>query len=723
MNILPEDLSDALDFPEVLQEVRGFCSTPIGGQRILGSAAYSDHALLLQVLRETDSCLQLLLQEISIPALSFELNDQTLALLKTKNACLDSDQFFELRSLALTYSNVCRFLKENRERAPLLWNLIEHDPELPQIIRSIDKVFDESRIVRSSASKDLSRIRSEIQRKRQSADRIFQRIQQRMAGKGLLGDIGESVHDNRRVLAIQAAYKGQVNGIFHGSSNKHSLYYLEPAECIGINNELALLFDEERKEIRRILITLTSELSVYRPQLVRFRDILIHLDTLRAKAIYAHRYGACLPQINKDNKLELIDAFNPVLLIHNRKRKKDTIPCSLSLDEDNRILVISGPNAGGKSITLKTVGLLQLMLQSGFLIPVKPNSQCYFVERLMGDIGDSQSIENELSTYSSRLEKMRIFLLESDENGLLLIDEFGSGSDPDLGSALAEEVLERLHNLGVRSVITTHYNRIKSLASNLPAAFNGNMAFDQRSFRPEYRLQTGTPGSSYTFEVAHRAGLDDKLIQKAKQRLDEDKVRLDGLLSGVQREKQTLSRQRKRMSKELEDLRQLKEEQGKKIEKLEDKQKRQSQVNEEQSRQLMWGKRFARFVEEWGKAKSKRAKKEVTDRIVSVLTEQDSSAKKLSEKEAQREKRREEARMKRLLAIPINEGDEVRMLGTRQKGRVLSVKGTRFQVQFGNMVSSLDRDKIIKTETEREMRQKEQKKSGVQSPSTPKKKR
>ena len=356
------------------------------------------------------------------------------------------------------------------------------------------------------------------------------------------------------------------------------------------------------------------------------------------------------------------------------------------------------------------------MLQCGIPVPLDPGSEVAFVKGLLGDIGDSQSIENELSTYSSRLEKMKVFLERADANALLLIDEFGSGTDPDLGSALAEEVLERLHGLQVRGVITTHYNRIKSLASQLDGAFNGNMAFDQKHFRPEYRLETGTPGSSYTFEVARRAGLPEELIRKAKRRLSKDKVRLDGLLSGVQREKQQLTEKRKRLTEELALLRELKSEQEDKIRKLEAKLKKQGNVNEEQSRQLMWGKRFARIVQEWEKAKSKKARKELTDRIVSFLTEQTAQAKKITEQEAQREKRREDARMKRLLAVPISPGDEVRMMGTRQKGKVLSVKGSRFQVQFGNMISTFERDKIIKTDLEKERTQKKE------APSAPEKK-
>lgn len=718
--VFPSDLLASLDFEELIEEIQTRCSTIEGREAIeqLHPVSHKDQIALW--LGETDECLQLFLREMPMPALSFELQAATLSLLKTSNATLEADQFFELLSLCDSYFNLFRFLQEQRLDTPLLYALVEEDLPLPQLPAAIHKVFDTHREVRSSASVELARIRSDLGKKRTAADRIFYRIRQKLASKGLLGDIDESVYDNRRVLAVQAAYKGQVNGIFHGSSNKHSLYYLEPGECITINNEVAQLIEEERREVRRILQQLTREIAIYHPQLQRYRHLLIRIDQVRAKALYAQRYQCMVPTINMSGHSRLVNARNPVLLLHNSRRGKATVPCSLTLTPEQRLLVISGPNAGGKSITLKTVGLLQCMLQSGIPVPVDPGSEMAIVDVLLGDIGDSQSIENELSTYSSRLEKMRVFLEKASDKALLLIDEFGSGTDPDLGSALAEEVLERLHAQNVRGVITTHYNRIKSLASTLPAAFNGNMAFDQRNFRPEYRLETGTPGSSYTFEVARRAGLEEELIRSAKSRLEKDKVRLDGLLSGVQREKQQLAHKRKQLSEELDQLRALKAEQEKKINKLEEKVKKQGDVNEQQSRQLMWGKRFARFVAEWEKARSKKAKKELTDRLLSFLGEQTSQAKKQTEKEAIREQRREEARMQRLLAIPIVPGDEVRMMGTRQKGIVLAVKGSKFQVQFGNLMSTLERDKIIKTDTEKDLSLKKEAKEERSSPSSKK---
>jgi DNA mismatch repair protein MutS2 len=703
MRIFPNDLLHSLDFQEVIEDIQARCSTLEAYEAIAAIQPFSETHSIEALLQETDECLQLFLRELPMPALSFELEKSTLGLLKTTNATLDAEQFFELISLCDAYNNIYRYLKEQRLEAVSLFSIIEEDPTLPQINKSIELVFDNHKEVRSSASPELSRIRSELQKKRTAADRIFYRTRQKLASQGLLGDIDESVYDNRRVLAVQAAYKSQVHGIFHGSSNKHSLYYLEPSQCIEINNDIAHLIDEERREIRRILQQLTREIAQYQPQLVRFRLHLIRIDQIRAKALYAFRFDAIVPAINTEGNTRLINARNPVLLLHNSRKGKETIPCSLDLQPQQRLLIISGPNAGGKSISLKTVGLIQAMLQSGIPVPLDPGSEVALVKQLLGDIGDSQSIENELSTYSSRLEKMKVFLERANKDALLLIDEFGSGTDPDLGSALAEEVLERLHSMEVRGVITTHYNRIKSLASTLEGAFNGNMAFDQVHFRPEYRLETGTPGSSYTFEVARRAGIEEGLIRSAKGRLEKDKVRLDGLLSGVQREKQILTQRRKQLTDELQALRQLKADQQQKINKLEDKVKKQGDVNELQSQHLMWGKRFSKFIQEWGKAKSKKAKKELTDRLVSFLTEQTGQAKRQNEKESLREKRREEERMKRLMAIPIVPGDEVRMMGTRQKGKVLSVKGQRYQVQFGNLMSTLDRDKIIKTETEQKL--------------------
>ncbi|MBI1315424.1 hypothetical protein GC167_00995 [bacterium] len=698
MNLFPDDLFESLDASEVLEALAQCCTTSEAEQRCRELRPLSVPELVEAALDIADQALQQFQRGFALPSPAFELEPGTLSLLGIKGACLQSSQFLEIKQLCSVYAGIYAYCREHGATAPALGEMVSDAPPLPEVPKAIDRVFDLQGEVRSNASSALQSIRNELSRKRILADRLFLKARQKWLDKGFLGDISETVFDNRRVLAIQAAYKNQVSGLLHGSSSRHSLYYLEPAECIETNNEVALLLDEERKEIQRILTALTAELSIYSPDLECRRSILVRFDFVRAKGWFAHKTGASRPVLVEQGVLELRQAYNPVLWLMNRTKGKPTVPVDLRLDPNTRILVVSGPNAGGKSVALKTVGLLQIMVQSGLLVPVDPRSVFGVFQGIAADIGDSQSIENELSTYSSRLLKTKAILERSTEGCVFLIDEFGSGSDPELGSALAEEVLDRLHQSGALGVITTHFNRIKALANELDGVVNGSMEFDQATLSPLYKLQTGMPGSSYTFEVAHRSGLDTGLIRSAKQRLSKDKVKLDRMLVEIENERQRIKNQRQALESELAELRKLRRDQERTIGQLEEKLQRQGAMNEQSSRQLMWGKRFGSLAAEWLKARGKKDKDAVMERILTYLGEQGGALKKEKKKEhAQAQKRREE-QLERLKALPIAVGDEVVLLGTRQKGQVEQVRNGRYTVTFGNIKSTVERDRIAKAE-------------------------
>ncbi len=698
LTLYPDDLFQSLDAPQVLEALAAHCTTVEAGMRCRELRPLAIRELVESALEVTDQALKQFQRELPLPSPAFEIEAETLSLLAIRGACLQAHQFLEIKSLVLVYGLIYGYGQTHKLQAPALGEMVEEDPPLPQIANAIDKVLEPGGEVKSSASPALSNIRSELARKRVQADRIFAKARQRWLDRGFIGDVTETVSDNRRVLAIQAAYKNQVSGILHGSSSKQSLYYLEPAECIEVNNEVALLLDEERKEIQRILMALTAQLSVYAPGLNQRKNILVRFDFVRAKALFALRTNARLPRLSERPELELREAYNPALWLMNRSKGKPTVPIDLKLDAEQRILVISGPNAGGKSVALKTVGLLQCMLQSGLLVPADPRSSFGFFERLAADIGDSQSIENELSTYSSRLMKMREILAHSGTSTLVLIDEFGSGSDPELGSALAEEVLDRLHQSGVKGVITTHFNRIKALANELVGVLNGSMEFDQENLSPLYKLQIGMPGSSYTFEVAHRSGLPPDLIKSAKQRLGREKVRLDRMLVEIQDERQKIRDQRQALESELRELRKLRKEQQYTIDLLEEKLQRQGAMNEQSSRQLMWGKRFGSLAEEWLRAKTKKEKEAVFERIRSYLGEQTGALKKETKQQNAREQKKREEQLEKLKALPIEVGDEVILVGTRQRGKVEHVRNGKYTVTFGNIKSTVERDRIAKSE-------------------------
>ena len=335
-------------------------------------------------------------------------------------------------------------------------------------------------------------------------------------------------------------HRRKVKGAVLGQSKTGSIVYIEPQETLEYANELSNLYYEETEEVNRILKALTQYIRPYKPLLVSYQEYLIQIDVWHAKSKYALEINGVLPLFSKDRNLQLKNAYHPLLLRSNKKKKKKTYPQSITLHSENRIIVISGPNAGGKSITLKTVGLLQLMFQCGLLIPVDPYSEICLFDRVLTDIGDNQSIENHLSTYSYRLKQMNQFLKKCNKNTLFLIDEFGTGSDPELGGALAETFLEVFYEREAFGIITTHYSNLKLLANELPFATNANMQFDSRSLEPLYHLHLGEAGSSFTFEVAQKNGIPYSLINKAKKKIERGKVRFDKTIANLQKERSNL---------------------------------------------------------------------------------------------------------------------------------------------------------------------------------------
>src|SRR5690554_1234930 len=343
-------------------------------------------------------------------------------------------------------------------------------------------------------------------------------------------------------LFRSAMHRKKVKGTLMGTSKTGSIVYIEPEATIQLSRALHNLLFEEQEEINRILKELTDFMRPFRDDLSSYQEYLTEIDSISARAKYALKTNSVVPRISEEKRIALKDAYHPLLLLSNQKKKQKTYPQTIALSNERRILVISGPNAGGKSITLKTVGLLQVMLQSGMLIPIHPQSEVSFFDRILTDIGDNQSIENHLSTYSYRLKMMNRFLKKCNANTLFLIDEFGTGSDPELGGALAETFLEVFYEKESFGIITTHYTNLKMLANELPHATNANMQFDQKSLEPTYKLFVGEAGSSFTFEVAQKNGIPYSLINKAKKKIERSKVRFDKTIADLQEERSKLQK-------------------------------------------------------------------------------------------------------------------------------------------------------------------------------------
>ena len=698
MKVFPDSLAVGIDFPQVIERVWSLAHTPGGRDLIRHLAPQTNPDWIERSLRETDQILAVLQSGAGVPAMAFEEVQPAFTLLKVKNAVLSEDQFMNLKNLAQTYETVYRFLERNKELTEDLWLQVRDFAPLPQVSGMIEQVFDLRGMVRSNASPLLAKLRDLLAKKKLAADRIFYRSLGKYQSRGLLADFGESVMDDRRVMAVQAQFKGQVSGLFHGSSAKSSIVFVEPSETVEINNEIASLIEEEKREVYRILKELTAHLPIYLPQLQGCETRICYLDFVTAKARYAFQTGGCLPQWKPRPGIKLIDAVNPVLHEVNKARGKATVPLSVELRDSKRLLVISGPNAGGKSIALKTVALLQTMLQSGMLVPVHPRSELGLFHTLAGDIGDAQSIENELSTYSSRLEKMKVFLELANDRALFVIDEFGSGSDPELGSALAVVFLKELAAKGVYGIATTHYQRIKAAAGELPGVENGSMEFDLKTFEPLFRLHVGHPGSSYTFEVAERVGIPAPMVKAAKASVDKTMQGLDALLTSLQQTRLQLTRDQEALRNRLQSLETGKAKNAVELTKLEEKLRKQAEVSQENNRLIYLGRKLDDLLQAYVADSSDAGRKKVGARFWAWIKKKAGEESDRQKAEQKKVVKRESAKLKQQLEEPIAVGDAIKLLGTKQVGVVRGIKKDKYLVQFGNLQTTLERARFIKAD-------------------------
>ena len=550
---IPEKTLEDLEYDEVLRQCAAFAITPMGKEVVLGLKPQTDTEEVLKKLQMTSEYCASFDNENRIPNHGFEDVSQYFQLLKIENSVLELEAFRNLARNTETSNTLVRFLDKFKTYYPSLSGLAEQLYEEKQIKPTVDGVIDRFGEVRNDASDTLYSIRKQMQQLRGKISSSFNKALSQFSNADYLDDIRESVIENRRVLAVKAMYRRKVKGAIMGSSKTGSIVFIEPEVTNAQTRELQNLEFEEGEEIKKILSQLTDFFRPYLPYLEMQHAFLLEMDLVHAKARYAQEIGGLLPEITQDQKqIAYIKAYHPLLLQAHKLENKPTHPQDVHLDPENRIVVISGPNAGGKSITLKTVGLLQLMLQTGILIPVHERSKAALFEQILTDIGDNQSIENHLSTYSYRLKNMKYFLRKCNANTLFLIDEFGTGSDPELGGALAEVMLEDFYEREAFGLITTHYSNLKALANELPAMVNANMQFDNKTLEPVFKLVMGEAGSSFTFEVAQKNGLPFNLINRAKKKIERGKVRFDATIAKLQKERSAMMKTGKSL-KEKED--------------------------------------------------------------------------------------------------------------------------------------------------------------------------
>ncbi|MGB1535038.1 MAG: endonuclease MutS2 [Flavobacteriaceae bacterium] len=546
MRKIPEKTLEDLEYKDILHQCAAFAITHLGKAEILALKPQTDSEHVLTTLERTSEYRASFDNENRIPNHGFEDTAAYFQLLKIENSVLELEAFRNLARSTETTNTLLAFLNKFKTYYPSLFLLTVDLEEEKEIKRAVDRVIDRFGEVRNDASEALFQIRKQMQQLRGKISSSFNKALSHYSGADYLDDIRESVVDNRRVLAVKAMHRRKVKGAIMGSSKTGSIVFIEPEATHIQTRELNNLAFEEGEEIKKILSQLTDLFRPYLPYFKLQHAFLVEIDVIYSKARYAQEIEGVLPKIDQEERVvSFKKAYHPLLLQAHKLENKVTHPQDITLDTEHRIIVISGPNAGGKSITLKTVGLLQLMLQSGLLIPVHERSKATLFSQVLTDIGDNQSIENHLSTYSYRLKNMKQFLKKCDASTLFLIDEFGTGSDPELGGALAEVILEDFYERNAYGLITTHYSNLKALANELPSMTNANMQFDNQTLEPVFKLIMGEAGSSFTFEVAQKNGLPFYLINRAKKKIERGKVRFDATIAKLQKERATMMKTEK----------------------------------------------------------------------------------------------------------------------------------------------------------------------------------
>lgn len=710
ININEKTIND-LQFPTLLETLSSICNTDIGKQKALEIKPFKEKVELMESLLQTSEYVSSFQNNNAIPNHGFEVINHEIKFLAIEDSFLEVGSFRKIANISITVNTLLLFFKKFEEYYPNLNKRAIKVEYTKEIIALIEDVVDKYGEIKDNASVDLLNIRRNMNTVRGKVNQSFGIALTQYNSLGYLDDIKESFVQNRRVLAVLSMYRRKVKGSILGSSKTGSIAYIEPETTLNFSRELSNLEYEEKEEITKILKYLTDRIRPYLSLIIEYQEFLSDIDVTAAKAKYAVKINAVLPTITEERRLFFKDAFHPILYLNNKENKLVTYPQTIELESNNRIVVISGPNAGGKTISLKTVGLLQLMLQSGMLIPVHERSETFLFDRILTDIGDNQSIENHLSTYSYRLKNMNYFLKKCNSKTLFLIDEFGTGSDPELGGALAEIFLEEFYNREAFGIITTHYSNLKILANELPFAMNANMLFDEKSLEPMYKLVLGQAGSSFTFEVAQKNGIPFGLINRAKKKIEGGKVRFDKTIATLQKERSKMEKTSQTLKEEEMKAR----EEGKKMEniniKIKQKLESYQELYDSNQKLIYIGQKIDDLASKYF---NKKNKKELVAEFLKIIEIENSKRIKISTKEVKAisDKKKEviqevsekveiiraEKKEKKLKANLVVEkpkpalkiGDRVRMFDGKSIGTIDKIEKNKALVNYGVFTSTVN---------------------------------
>ena len=707
--------SEDLELEQVLMQVFNFSITDLGKQKVLEIKPIINKQELFISLKHTNEYLSSFENDNTIPNHYFEEITEELSSLSIENYFLEIESFRKIKTISEATNMLLIYFKKYKEYFPTL-NETSSEIELTKaILQAINAIIDKFGEIKDSASSELGIIRRQLKGLQGKINQSFMSSLSHFNNLGYLDDIRETVIDNKRVLAVTAMYRKKVKGSLLGNSKTGRIAYIEPHTTLQLSRELQDLEYQERNEIVKILKQLTAQIRVYKPLLAQYQEYLIMIDVVAAKAKYAKQLDAILPEIVIERELYIRDAFHPLLYLANKEKGLKTFSQTIELDSKNRIIVISGPNAGGKSITLKTIGLLQLMLQSGLLVPVHERSRMCLFDNILTDIGDNQSIENQLSTYSYRLKNMNKFLKKCGDKTLFLIDEFGTGSDPELGGALAESFLEVFYERNAFGVITTHYANLKILADELPEMTNANMMFDNKTLEPTYQLALGQPGSSFTFEVAQKNGIPYSLINKAKKKVERGKVRFDKTIAKLQKERSKLEKTTKILSTEETKKRQETEKLEKVNQRVQEKLESYQQLYDSKQKLISIGEKVNTLASNYF---NNRQKKQLIGEFLKLIEVENSKRKKTTKKEKVVIKKKEAVikkeveekvsiirnrkieEKKKLALIPqkpkhtLNIGDRVRLIDSKAVGELEKIEKKKAFVNYGFFTSECKLDQL-----------------------------
>ncbi len=697
MKLVPSHLLDKIGFEAVREATLRHVYSPMGRERIERMEPSDDRETVDRQLSETDEMMRLLDNDDPFPLYRVDDISSQLNRADAEGSVLPQESFPRIAELLGVIRKVKNYLVERQERYPVLYDISRELVALGELEERIQEVFDDNGEVRSDASPQLKKIHRELNQRRGDLRNTINRVMARANKEGFTSDEGPTLRSGRMVIPVRAEHKRKIEGFVHDVSGSGQTVYLEPAEALNINNDIRQLEASEREEIKRILSRLTNEVRKQAPKIRRNLKTIGYIDAIAARARLSLRLDAEIPALSEDQSINLEQAYNPHLKLRNQQRdnkeKEEIVPLDLHLERGEQCLMITGPNAGGKSVAMKTVGLCGVMMQSGYAIPASSASYLPLLSGMFVDMGDDQSIEDDLSTFSSRLEWMRDAVEQCDERSLVLIDEAGAGTDPEEAGALFQSLIEKLIDRGARVIVTTHHGSLKVFAHEHPQAINGSMEFDQQSLAPTYRFQKGVPGSSYAFEIARRMRLSDEVLDRAAELVGENKSDLESLINDLKQRTQEAEELTRKYDKLQDEMEEQKEQYEKRREKME---REKEKIKEEALRKAEKivseaNQRIERAVEQISKQgqqdkeKVKEARQRVEDYKEEVTDELEDI-----EKRKREQKKKDEG-----LESP-EVGDRVRLMDNNMTGELVQVSGNKAVVQANGLKVNTEYDRLVK---------------------------